>query len=79
MDANRFPRDLDVHTKRGDYIIRQLSDCAFLVKNWSPQCPLRKVFTLMGRQYLSDEPMTEERQEAINALLEALAKEDARA
>jgi hypothetical protein len=60
-------------------MIRQLSDCVFLVQNWNPQCPLPKNFALMGRQYLSNEPMTEDRQEAINALLEAAAKEDAKA
>lgn len=55
MDTSRFPRDLEIQTKTGGYLIRQLSDCVFFVKNWGPSCPLHKNFTLMGRQYMSDE------------------------
>jgi hypothetical protein len=77
MDAHQFPRDLEIQTRTGGYLIRQLSDCVFFVKNWSPSCPLHRNFAILDGQYISDEPMTEDRQEAIGALLEAVAKKDA--
>jgi hypothetical protein len=79
MDTDRFPRDLEIQPKTRTYVIRQLSDYAFWVKNWTPECPLDKSFAILDGQYLSDEPKTEDRQEAVNALLEAVAKEDTRA
>lgn len=77
MDADPIPRDLVIRTRAGEYVITQLTDCTFWVKNWTPQCPLGQSFAIFDGKYCSSEPMTKDRQEAVNALLEALAKEAA--
>ena len=75
MDIYQFPRYFAIHIKAGEYEIKQISNSVFLVQNWDEKCPLDKNFILMDGQYVSDEPVNNERREAIKAILDVLRKE----